>query len=239
MTASRNIGAVFLVTLHMYLLPSLACHLRCRHELHVLARGGLTAPGKYPAHKNLSDNYTSSLQYHLLSDWGRRIWYLCFQSLLHQEILSSQATLAWRYRHLREELVSFHFYLSLEVASSSLYNWLCLCFLFQGKTMPPTGQRPAKSMMQYRKSNRSFWGFKRFYPKPKISQNKITPWTHSSTLPHPLGRCDRMGPAKLDRGITTGVRMGRRVEIWGCSRNAMLSPSDIGLCTRVFKILSP
>lgn len=140
----------------MFILASFACHLRYRRELAgsytFLARGGLTA-GLEISRLIASHNFISQLYIlHAISliirlGRGHLIFVSSVSSSSRNHVSKGVGfqTWSWRFCHLCKESKSFHFNLSPDLVSTWLFNWLCLCFEFQGKTMPPTGQRPAKN----------------------------------------------------------------------------------------------
>ena len=181
-----------------------------------LARGGLTAPGKYLANTNLSHNTKSRLRAPS-SDY----------SIFNLSLIKRFCHQKWYRRCCTATCVkSEHHFILIYRINKSFYHRLCLCFRFQGKTEPPTGQMPVKNIEAKQEIRQVFLGLQKILDKtenqPEQDYTLITLLSAFSS-----GRCGRMGPANMEHSITSGVRRGW--EIWGYIGNAMLSPSDIGL----------
>lgn len=121
---------------------------------------------------------------------------------------------------------SEHHFILIYRLNKSFYYRLCLCFRFQGKTEPPTGQIPAKNIDAKQETRQVYLRLQKILDKTENQPEQD--YTLDKLLSaFSSGRCGRMGPANMEHGITSGVRRGW--EIWGYIGNAMLSPSDIGL----------
>lgn len=121
---------------------------------------------------------------------------------------------------------SEHHFILIYRLNKSFYYRLCLCFRFQGKTEPPTGQIPAKNIDAKQETRQVYLGLQKILGKTE-NQPEQDYTLDKLLIAFSSGRCGRMGPANMEHGITIGVRRGW--EIWGYIGNAMLSPSDIGL----------